>query len=184
LNSAVRRNPKAFLVMAALAAGGGASRQATARPAVQAATLQKVQEAIRKPGARAVLVNVWATFCEPCREEMPDLLRLYRARQTRGLRLVLVSADDEGGRADVEKALASWGVDFPSYLKTGDDNDFINGLDPRWTGALPASFLFDGQGKLRQFWPGEIKAAAVAPSIDKVLDELVESRQPKGGKQP
>jgi thiol-disulfide isomerase/thioredoxin len=183
LNSAVRRKAQLVLVVAGLAAGS-ASRLATARPAVQAATLQQVQEAIRRPGARAVLVNVWATFCEPCRAEMPDLLRLYRARQTRGLRLVLVSADDEGGRADVQKALASWGVDFPSYLKTGDDNDFINGLDRRWTGALPASFLFDGQGKLRQFWPGEIKAAAVASSIDEVLDAPVESRQPKGGKQP
>jgi thiol-disulfide isomerase/thioredoxin len=114
-------------------------------------------------------VNVWATFCEPCREEMPALLRVFRARQARGLRLVLVSADDEGGRGEAQRVLAGMGVDFPTYLKTGDDMAFINGLDPRWTGALPASFLFDGEGQLRQFWPGEVTARTLAPRIDALL---------------
>jgi thiol-disulfide isomerase/thioredoxin len=151
-------------------ATAGPSRAATRRPPpIVAASLQQVQEAIRKPGARAVLVNVWATFCEPCREEMPDLLRVFRARQARGLRLLLVSAADEDARAEAQRVLAGWGVDFPTFIKTGDDMDFINGLDPRWTGALPASFLFDGKGKLRQFWPGQVTAAALGPTIDELL---------------
>src|SRR5689334_13209526 len=89
-------------------------------PEVVLATLQQVQRAIREPGARAVLVNVWATFCDPCRQEMPDLLKVFHERRDRGLRLVLVSADsdDDEGRAQARKYLASLGVDFRSYLKT------------------------------------------------------------------
>jgi thiol-disulfide isomerase/thioredoxin len=171
LNPAVSREigRYALVVAAGLTLAAGGRRDATEGPAVLTANLQQVRDAIRKPGARAVLVNVWATFCDPCREEMPDLLRVFRDRRDRGLRLVLVSADDDESRAEVRRYLASLGVDFPSYLKTGDDMAFINGLDPRWSGALPASFLFDGQGRLRQFWPGQITAATVAPKIDELL---------------
>jgi thiol-disulfide isomerase/thioredoxin len=166
--------------MAAFAAPS-APRAATKKPAITVATLQQVQEAIRKPGARAVLVNVWATFCDPCREEMPDLLRVYRARESRGLRLVLVSADDEQSRAEAQRFLASQGVDFPSYLKTGDDMAFIDGLDRRWSGALPASFLFDGAGKIRHFWPGQVTAGDLASEIDALLEPTT---APKKGKTP
>jgi len=170
------------VIAAALLAAGAApsARRAATKvpplpPPVLVANLQQVQEAIRKPGARAVLVNVWATFCEPCREEMPALLRVFRARQARGLRLVLVSADDEASRAEAQRVLGGLGVNFPTYLKTGDDMAFINGIDPRWSGALPASFLFDGQGQIRQFWPGQVTARDVGPRIDGLLQQTTDA---------
>jgi thiol-disulfide isomerase/thioredoxin len=139
------------------------------RPSVSEADLKTVLAAIRKPGAKAVLVNVWATWCDPCREEMPDLLRYYRARKASGLRLVLVSADDVDNRKEAQRFLASQGVDFPTYLKKGDDMAFINGLEPRWTGALPASFFFDGQGKVQHFWPGKVTFETLSSRIDGAL---------------
>ena len=153
--------------LAALALTGDA--RADAGPKIVPAKLDTVLAAIRKPGARAVLVNVWATWCDPCREEMPDLLRVYRAHKDRGLRLVLVSADDEDTRAEAQRFLASQGVDFPSYLKTGDDMAFINGLDPRWSGALPASFLFDGRGRVQQFWQRKITTDELTTKLSEIL---------------
>jgi thiol-disulfide isomerase/thioredoxin len=147
---------------------------AEAAPKIVPARVETVLAAIRKPGARAVLVNVWATWCEPCREEMPDLLRAYRAHKKDGLRLVLVSADDEPTRAEAEKFLASQGVDFDSFLRTGDDMAFINGLDPRWSGALPASFLFDGQGRVLQFWPRPV----TPDDLSKKLNDALKRRTP------
>jgi thiol-disulfide isomerase/thioredoxin len=125
---------------------------------------------VRAPGATATLVNVWASWCQPCREEFPDLVRLERAWKDKGFRLVFVSADFA---EDVPKArafLAEQGVSARTYLKTGDDMQFIDTLDPRWSGALPGSFLYDSNGRLVRFWEGKASDDSLRARILPVLD--------------
>jgi thiol-disulfide isomerase/thioredoxin len=159
------RHTIALLVVLATSQLQAAPRE----PEIVPADLTAVKAAIEEPGARAVLVNVWASFCDACKAEMPAILKVYRERKARGMRLVLVSADDEDSRKDAQKFLASLGVDFPSYLKTGDDMAFINGLEPRWTGALPVSILYDGQGHQKEFFPGEVSPPDLAAKVDNLL---------------
>ena len=116
------------------------------------AGVQEILAEVRRPGARATLVNVWASWCVPCREEFPDLLRLEQAYRDRGLRLMLVSTDFDS--ADATKFLVQQRVVFPTYFKTGDDMSFINGLNPKWSGALPATFVYDSTGRRVDFWEG------------------------------
>jgi thiol-disulfide isomerase/thioredoxin len=148
-------------------AGAATAVAQTPTPAPPVAGLSEILVAIsaaaRAPGARAVLVNVWATWCDPCREEMPDVIRFYRDHRGDGLRLVLVSADDEQDGAEVARVLAEAGLpaDTLSFIKRGDDMKFINGLDRRWSGALPASFLFDGRGRKRHTWGGPVTYRAL-----------------------
>jgi thiol-disulfide isomerase/thioredoxin len=118
-------------------------------PALTPASAAEVLRAVRAPGARAVLVNVWATWCLPCREEMPDLLRLRRDYAERGVRLILVSGDFSGDAGEAAAFLGEQGVDFPTYLKKGPDMEFIDAFDPKWSGALPATFIYDADGHLR-----------------------------------
>ena len=136
---------------------------------IVSATAEDILNAIRHNGAPATLVNVWATWCQPCREEFPDIMRLYRQYRDRGLRLVLICADFEENLPNAKAFLASQGVDFPSYLKAGKDMPFIDGLDPRWSGALPASWVFDARGVARHFWEGK---ASHETFERKVLDVL------------
>jgi len=119
-------------------------------------TSADIQRAIHEPGAKAVLVNVWATWCGPCREEFPGLVRVAQKYNGQGLKTILVSADDTGDVAMVKKFLAEEGVDFPAYIKAEKDQAFIDGLDKQWTGALPATLIYDGNGKLRDFWEGGV----------------------------
>jgi thiol-disulfide isomerase/thioredoxin len=133
-----------------------ASAAPAPKPKLAVADLDGILAAVRAPGARAVVVNVWATWCEPCREEMPELLRFWRDHRGDGLRLVMVSADDEDQRPLVEELLAAEGFDGPSFIKHGDDMAFIDGLDRRWSGELPSTFVFDGRGEKKLFWPGTI----------------------------
>lgn len=112
---------------------------------VPAASAQ-VLDAVRSAGSKVVIVNLWATWCTPCRQEFPDLLRVYRAYRDRGVTLLLVSGDMSGESATVRDFLATQGVDFRTFLKSEADEAFINALDPAWNGALPATFVYDGSG--------------------------------------
>ena len=170
----------AFSFVAGSPASGAADEAA---PTVAVGTLADVLAAARAPGARAVLVNVWATWCDPCREEMPDLIRYVRERRADGLRLVLVSADDPQDRAQVAAVLAAAGVPAgtPSFIKDGDDMKFINGLDRGWSGALPASFLFDGHGHKRRWWEG----AVTYRELDRAVSPLLSAAQsPESRRRP
>jgi thiol-disulfide isomerase/thioredoxin len=162
----------ALLIAAATAA------QAAPVP-VAVGDLAAIRAAVAAPGATAVLVNVWATWCDACREEMPALLRFARAHRADGLRLVLVSADDEDQRQQVAAFLGKAGAaGATAFIKHGADDAFVNGLDPNWTGALPASFLYDGQGAEKHFWSGPI----TGPELEAGLRELKLERKdkPKG----
>jgi thiol-disulfide isomerase/thioredoxin len=137
---------------ASAAAPGSDSSADAATPPLAPVEVGEILAAARAPGAQATMINVWASWCVPCREEFPDLVRLERAYRGRGLRVLLVSTDFDS--VDARKFLTRQGVDFPSYFKTGDDMSFINGLNPKWSGALPATFLYDSTGRLVSFWEG------------------------------
>ena len=134
-----------------------------------------IQKAIRSSDAKAVLVNVWATWCGPCREEFPGLVRVAHKYRDQGLKVLLVSADDQTDLAAVRKFLADEGVDFPAYLKAEKDEPFINALDKRWTGALPSTFIYDGTGKLLDFWEGSAPFSVFEQKVVEVLGKQAKS---------
>jgi len=108
---------------------------------VDAAGVDSLRES---SGARLVLVNVWATWCAPCIEEMPGLVRLRGDYQPSELEIIMVSTDDPEDLGPlVVPALDSAGVEFRTYiLAPGNDDEFIRSMNREWTGALPATFMF------------------------------------------
>ncbi len=164
------RRPGAALVLCLLALASSPRPFPDLRPA----DAKRILDEVRRPGAEVVVVNVWATWCLPCREEFPDLVRLYRSYAAKGLRLVLVSADFGDDRQEhVRRFLAEHGVDFPSFVKEEDDMEFIDKLEPRWTGALPATMVYDAKGVLRRFWEG----TRPYPMMEKSVREVLEQRE-------
>jgi thiol-disulfide isomerase/thioredoxin len=136
-------------------------------PPLVAATAADLLTLAQEPGASATLVNVWATWCLPCRKEFPDLLRLERRYRTQGLRVALVSADFDSTEA--RSFLADQGVDFTTYFKIGDDMEFINTLSPDWSGALPATFVYDSAGALVSFWEGKADSARFERAVQEAM---------------
>jgi thiol-disulfide isomerase/thioredoxin len=128
-----------------------------AGPVVLSVSSAEFRAASRAPGPRAVVINAWATWCLPCREEFPDLVRLERTYRGRDVRLVLLSLDFKESLPDVKTFLTRHGVTDTSFIRGSaqDDQAFINGLDPRWSGALPATWVLDGAGHVRAFWEGQ-----------------------------
>jgi thiol-disulfide isomerase/thioredoxin len=156
-----------FALLLALAAAACAPKS----PPFEAATADRVLAAVREPGARAVLVNVWATWCPPCRAEFPDMIRVAREFRGDGLRMVLVSADFDASLTQAREFLADHDVDFPSYHKAGDDMVFINTLDSLWSGALPATFLYDAAGHRVRFWEGQQSYETLSRAVRDVLQK-------------
>jgi thiol-disulfide isomerase/thioredoxin len=128
----------------------------------------------RQPGASATLVNVWATWCVPCREEFPDLLRVGREYRARGLRLALVSTDFDSATA--RAFLAAHGVTGRTYFKVGDDMGFINALDRRWSGSLPATLVYDRAGRLVSFWEGKAGYSRIEQAVRRALAATTDPR--------
>jgi len=104
---------------------------------------------------RALLVNFWATWCDPCREEFPGLVRLYNTYRSHGLSVVAISMDEPESVPAIEQFLKSQGANFGSYRQHFKDFEgLVNSINPRWGGGIPATFLYDREGRLVASWEG------------------------------
>ena len=115
------------------------------------ADFETILTAIAEKKGKVVLLNMWATWCEPCVDEFPDIVMLYNKYKDQGLDVVTVSHDFVESFAD--SFLIAQKADFTNYMKeiAQDGNDFIVGIDNDWYGALPATWLFDREGNRQYF---------------------------------
>ena len=135
--------------------------------AIDEATYQNTLAA--KKG-KVLLVNFWATWCEPCRKEMPHLSKMSALLKAKGLEFVTVSADEPEDEKAALAFLAKVGIVGPVYAKRAkNDDNFINSIDPKWSGALPALILYDKLGKKVKTWIGETDLKALEAEVRKLL---------------
>ena len=116
-----------------------------------------------------VLLNIWATWCEPCKIEMPSMEELYRAYGPRGLHIVAVSIDDAAGDDSIRAYAKDLGLTFEIL------HDPTHEIEKAYqTTGYPESFVIDRTGTIRRKW---ISAADwnAAPSRA-LFDELLGAR--------
>lgn len=172
-----RRRPRralraagALIAAAVLGSGGALSGAPPSRLAGELDAGGLLQAISREKG-RVVLVNFWATWCVPCREEFPLLTRLQKKHRGAGLSVLGVSTDFQKEKAAVEKFLAEQKPSFPNYRKKsgGDDQKFIEAVDSTWGGELPFSVLYDRSGRKVRVFSGELEIATVEKQIVQLL---------------
>jgi thiol-disulfide isomerase/thioredoxin len=142
------------------------TRTVKASTEVRAVNAEEMQALLKRDGKRPLLVNYWATWCDPCRDEFPDLVKIDRDYRAKGLDFIAITLDDLVDiKTAVPKFLLAMNAKMPVYLlNVADPEPAINMVDSSWSGALPATFLYDNTGKVvyKHFGrvnPGELRAA-------------------------
>lgn len=119
---------------------------------------------------KIVLLDVWATYCVPCRAEMPLIVKMSERLRARGLDLITVSADAPEDEMAAYKVLMQNAVAAPFYLKkSADDDKFYNAVDAKWSGEMPAMFIYDRSGKRVRSFLGETPVKDIEAAIQKLL---------------
>ncbi len=122
---------------------GEGPRIGAAAPAYGASTLEGDSVDLASLRGKVVLLNLWATWCAPCRHEMPYLQELYEEKRESGLEILGVSFDTGGGEDLVAGFVDEIGVTYPILL-----DPQMRGNDLYRVLGLPASFLIDRSGTL------------------------------------
>lgn len=172
LSSFTARTLAAVVTIATFSAAAPAGK--VAAPPIDAAGLKK-QVAARK--GKVVVVNFWATWCVPCVEEFPDLVKLYNVNKAKGMDLVTVSFDE---KADVPKKVLPFltknKLSSGTFVnKTGSDLDegYLKYLEPKLPEdeavAIPRTYIFDRNGKLAKVLVGGQSYASFAKAVQPLL---------------
>jgi cytochrome c biogenesis protein CcmG, thiol:disulfide interchange protein DsbE len=112
---------------------------------------------------QVVLVNFWASWCPPCRIEMPGFERVYRARRDEGFVIVGIATDTHA-QDQIRAFVAEHGITYPILLASGQVIREYGGIN-----ALPESFLLDRDGRIRHRVVGYFAEPALRSAVSRML---------------
>lgn len=160
----------------AVSAKQAASHQPAAHKSPKAAVMPLIDadgyhRVLEKYRGKPVMVNFWATWCEPCRYEFPLIVQLAHQYQSKGLVVLGVNLDDDSDMHLVRDFLAKTQPPFPSWRqKPGIDVDaFYHGVNPAWTGTMPQTIFYDRDGKMAGYFFGGQPREAFETGIHAIL---------------
>jgi len=112
----------------------------------------EIDEIKKQNEGKVVLYNFWATWCGPCKEEFPDLMKLYNNYKDEGFVIVFFSLDiPEQIDTKLKPFLKNHSVNFLTYLIDFQNNEnIIDYFDKDFGGAIPTTYIYDKSGNLKQ----------------------------------
>jgi thiol-disulfide isomerase/thioredoxin len=113
---------------------------------------------------RIVLVNNWATWCPPCKAEMPTLENYYQAHADEGFTIIAIESGESIN--EVSNFVEKYAISFPVWI----DLDGV-ALDAFGNWNLPSSYVIDRNGMIRLTWTGEISLAMLDKFVTPLLKE-------------
>jgi peroxiredoxin len=119
---------------------------------------------------KVVVVNIWATWCPPCRQEMPSMQRLYEKFKGENFEILAVSIDSEGSEA-VAPFMRKMNLTFPALLDPGETIRSLYGIT-----GVPESFIIDKKGIVVEKIIGPINWAT--PEIFRFFKDLIDKTSP------
>jgi thiol-disulfide isomerase/thioredoxin len=127
-----------------------------------------------KPSGKPFLVNFWATWCDPCREEFPDLVKIGADFKDK-IDFITISLDDLAEiKTGVPKFLAEMKSEMPAYLlKSQNEDAAITSVSKTWSGGMPFTILFNEKGEIAYSKEGKFKPEVLREEIEKLVKPVV-----------
>lgn len=140
-------------------------------PLLEDATGEELNTIIESyEGKKAVLVNVWATWCVPCVEEFPEIVELQHKYEEL-LQVVFISADFPDSRDRALEFLKKQEVNWTTYFKRGSDQEFIEAISGDWSGALPFTKIIKKNGEVVDSWEGKASYSKFEQHIKQAINQ-------------
>lgn len=134
-------------------------------PSFRLTTLDGVTVSRESLRGKVILVNFWATWCLPCRVEMPGFQSVYNRKRAEGFTIIGVSTDAAGPQ-HVARYLSEHGITYPVAMAAAGVERAFGGA-----GVLPTSFLVDRQGRIRYTVTGIFASPALEQAVSRLLAE-------------
>ena len=134
-------------------------------------TIDKLNDIIKNREGRILLINIWATWCVPCKEEFPDLIKISAEYGDR-IELIGISVDfPDEVESKIIPFLNELQPNFVNYVNRENDTEkFINNLNPEWSGAIPTTFFYDLDGKQFLFYEGKMSFKQIETKALKMIN--------------
>lgn len=125
-------------------------------PDPQVIDLAGYQQLVAKYRGKPLVVNFWATWCEPCRDEYPLIVELAVEFKSQGISVIGINMDDDSDMNLVRRFIARTQPHFPNYRqKPGIDLDgFYRGVNPAWNGTMPQTIFYTRDGRINLYFLG------------------------------
>lgn len=115
-----------------------------------------------------VVVNFWATWCPPCRKEIPEFMKLQQSMGDDGVQVVGISLD-QGGPDPVRRFATNMDINYPIGIDDGHIASAFGGVQ-----SLPTTYIIGPDGQIRGHIPGLATAEMLRPGLQTLLDEAGE----------
>jgi cytochrome c biogenesis protein CcmG/thiol:disulfide interchange protein DsbE len=134
---------------------------------------QSFKKMVAAHHGQVLMIDFWATWCAPCREELPKLVAMADAYRPKGVTLITISCDDPEQKTQALSFIRQKGAPGPYYIRQVDDDDkFAAAINPKWngdSGALPALFLYDRTGRQAHSFIGDTSMKIIQSAVEKLL---------------
>lgn len=158
---------RSALALACAALLTGVRPAAAEAQSVTVLTSGGLDSLLQKRGGRALILNLWATWCTPCREEFPDLAAVVTEYPDIDAAALSVDYPDEID-AKIRPFVKELKLPFPVFVSGfARQEELINRLAPAWNGGLPATFLFTPEGRRDTFYVGRQSRGRFQSAFDR-----------------